>query len=101
MCQQSKRFGKLKQAEVVHHVFPRELFPEYELELWNLISLTRAEHNKLHDRETDELTPEGIELLKRVARKNGIPVPDRYKGEANDGRGKGLARGVARFYGLV
>lgn len=78
----SKRFGKNREAEVVHHVFPREEFPEYAFEEWNLISVTRREHNSLHYRDTDELTEEGVELLRRIARKNNIPIPDRYLGKA-------------------
>ena len=42
MCQESKRFGKMRQAETVHHIWPREDFPEIELAPWNLISLTAA-----------------------------------------------------------
>ena len=79
MCQLSKRYGKIREANTVHHIFPREDFPEYQYELWNLISLTKEKHNELHDRATNQLTAEGIELLKRVARKNGIEVPLRYQ----------------------
>lgn len=78
-CQLSKRFGKIRQAEMVHHIFPRAEFPEYRYAAWNLISLTQAMHNKLHDRNTDELTEEGIKLLRRTAIKNGIPIPLRYR----------------------
>lgn len=75
-CQLSKRYGKLKQADTVHHVFPREFFPEWQLCGWNLISVCREEHNKLHDRETDKLTAYGMELLKRIAQKNNIQNVD-------------------------
>ena len=79
MCQLSKRYGKMVQANTVHHIFPRELFPEYQYELWNLISLSAEKHNELHDRSTNELTEQGVELLKRTARRNGIDVPLRYQ----------------------
>ena len=59
---------------MVHHIFPREQFPEYQWELWNLISLTNEMHNKLHDRVTNNLTAEGMKLLVRTAKKNGIGV---------------------------
>lgn len=78
-CQISKRYGKFKQAELVHHIFPVDEFPEYAYADWNLISLTRTEHNKLHDRDTDELTEAGRQLLIRTARKNNILIPDKYK----------------------
>ena len=64
---------------MVHHIFPRDEFPEYTWEPWNLISLSQEQHNTLHDRTTGQLTPAGVELLKRTARRNGIPVPLRYQ----------------------
>ena len=65
-CQLSKRYGKAAQAEVVHHIYPVEDYPEYAYCLWNLISLTRAEHNKLHDRKTNILTEKGKSLMRRT-----------------------------------
>lgn len=77
-CQLAKRYGKTIPAELVHHVFPADEFPEYFWEPWNLVALSRAQHNKVHDRVTNELTREGAALLRRVARKNNIDVPERY-----------------------
>ena len=77
-CQVSKRYGKLLQAEIVHHIFPREEFPQYEYCDWNLTSVTKKVHNLLHDRETNELTEKGRELLIRTARRNGIEIPPKY-----------------------
>lgn len=74
-----KRYGKLVQAEIVHHIFPVEEYPEFAYEDWNLTSVSVSTHNKLHDRITNELTEAGIELLRRTARKNNIEVPDKYK----------------------
>ena len=74
----ARRFGKLIPAEIVHHIFPRTEFPEYAFEDWNLISITMSEHNRLHDRGSDALTEEGAELLRRVARQNNIPIPEKY-----------------------
>ena len=68
-CQMSKRYGKNVPAEMVHHIFPREDYPEYEWCAWNLISLSNAEHNKLHDMETNALTRRGMDLLDRTKRK--------------------------------
>ena len=79
MCQISKRYGLFRQAEVVHHIFPLNEYPEYALCDWNLISITRKKHNELHDRDTDELTETGRELLIRTARKNGIEIPEKYQ----------------------
>lgn len=77
-CQESKRYGKTIKADLVHHIFPREEYPEYAWEDWNLISLCEAEHNKLHDRKTNNLTNAGKELLRRTARKHGKEIPSKY-----------------------
>ena len=79
MCQVSKRYGKRVQADTVHHVFPRDEFPEYQWELWNLISLAGDVHDTMHDRMSGALTDKGAELLRRVARKNNLDVPLRYR----------------------
>lgn len=73
-----RRYGIFRSAEVVHHVIPRETHPEYQYELWNLVSLTRATHNKMHDRSTDELTDEGLKLMERICRKYGKEIPPEY-----------------------
>ena len=80
MCQLSKRYGKLVQADTVHHIFPIELFPEYAWCDWNLVSLSKKQHNACHDRDTHELSQIGVDLLKRTARKQGIEFPERYRG---------------------
>lgn len=77
-CQLSARYGKRRQADTVHHIFPLRDFPEYAFESWNLISLSKEVHNTLHDRETDELTDEGIRLLERTALKYGVTIPPGY-----------------------
>ena len=80
MCQESRRYGVMAQADTVHHVFPRELYPEYQYALWNLVSLTGAVHDEMHDRVTGDLTAKGRELLRRVARRNNVDIPARYRG---------------------
>ena len=65
-CQLSKRYGKQVPAELVHHIYPVDEYPEYAYCLWNLISLSRAVHNTLHDRNTDKLTAEGVALMRRT-----------------------------------
>ena len=65
-CQLSKRFGKAVPADLVHHIYPVDEFPEYAFAPWNLISVSRAAHNKLHDRDSDKLTAEGVALMRRT-----------------------------------
>lgn len=72
------RYGKMRNAEIVHHIFPVEDFPQYQYCLWNLISVSKATHMMLHDRVNNELTDIGIEILVRTARKNNIEVPYAY-----------------------
>lgn len=76
---EAKRYGVVKQAEIVHHIFPKNDFPEYAFEPWNLISLSRKTHNTLHDRDSDELTEKGIDLLRRTCRKRNMPIPEKYQ----------------------
>lgn len=71
-CQLSKRYGKNVPAEVVHHIYPVDEYPEYAYCLWNLISLSRKMHNTLHDRGNDALTAEGVALMRRT-RAGDIP----------------------------
>ena len=66
MCQLSKRYGKSVPAEVVHHIYPADEYPEYAYCLWNLISLSRAAHNKVHDHNNVELTDLGRMLMRKV-----------------------------------
>ena len=80
ICQESRRFGKNVPADTVHHVFPRELFPEYQYSMWNLVSLAGAVHDEMHDRVTGDLTEKGKDLLRRTARRHGVEVPARYRG---------------------
>lgn len=73
MCQEAKRYGKLLQASTVHHIFPRDKYPQYQWEPWNLISLSARNHDEMHDRNTGELTAKGRALLYRTAKTRGVP----------------------------
>lgn len=69
ICQYNKRYGRLVQANTVHHIFPAEQYPEYQYCEWNLISLSAEAHNIMHDRDSHELTDEGLKLQERLKRK--------------------------------
>lgn len=75
VCQYFKRFGKSRPAQVVHHIFPREDFPQYALAAWNLISLSGEAHRMMHNPD-GSLSEIGLELLRRTARKRGIVLDD-------------------------
>ena len=68
------REGKRRNATTVHHALPRERYPEYELCLWNLVSMTDETHEDLHDRRWGTLTREGELLMQEVADKNGVKL---------------------------
>ena len=78
-CQLAKQEGLRVEADTVHHIFPREDYPEYQWCEWNLISLNSSVHDSLHYRQNNELTQEGIDLLIRTARKYNIPIPGKYE----------------------
>ena len=59
MCREAARYGKAVPAETVHHIYPAEEFPEYAYCAWNLISLSAAAHNEMHDRVTNEISEKG------------------------------------------
>ena len=65
--QEAKRYGKRMEAQVVHHIFPREYFPQYAFDEWNLISLSQQKHEAMHDRLTGKLTPLGESWRRRVS----------------------------------
>ena len=65
LCQESKRYGKTVQANTVHHIYPVEQYPELAYTDWNLISLSEANHNKMHDRMTGEITELGKQWQER------------------------------------
>lgn len=72
MCQRCKENGLMREAEQVHHIFPREQYHEYEYCRWNLISLCNKCHNEMHNRFNGELSQIGLRLLKATALINNI-----------------------------
>ena len=65
-CQWAKRYGRREQATTAHHIWPAEDFPEYAWCEWNLIALSQASHNAMHDRTTGRLTEVGESLRRRT-----------------------------------
>lgn len=54
-------------GETVHHIFPVDEYPEYRLCSWNLITVSEATHNKLHNRADNKLTELGLKLLRKTS----------------------------------
>ena len=68
-CREAIRYGRIEEATHVHHIWPAEDYPEYAYCLWNLICLTKSNHDAMHDRITRKLTTLG------TAWKNRTPPP--------------------------
>jgi adenylate kinase family enzyme len=68
------RSGRVVPADTVHHIFPREKYPEYQWKRWNLIAISRATHERLHNRFGEDLSDIGWSLLLETAINQGIPV---------------------------
>lgn len=60
------RYGRTLPGEIVHHIYPVRDYPQYAYEDWNLISVSRSTHHRLHRSEDDSLTDEGIALMRRT-----------------------------------
>lgn len=65
-CREAARYGNQVPAEVVHHIWPAEDYPEYAYCLWNLISLSASSHDAMHDRKTRKLTALGLAWKNRT-----------------------------------
>lgn len=65
-CRESARYGRMVEASTVHHIWPAEDYPEYAWCEWNLVSLSSAMHNAMHDRETGKLTELGEAWRRRT-----------------------------------
>ena len=66
-CRECARYGRRVEAERAHHVWPAEEYPEYAWCAWNLLSLCKGCHDKMHDRNTRELTALGLYWLRRTS----------------------------------
>lgn len=65
-CQDAKRYGIMREATVVHHVWPVEQWPEFAWCDWNHLPLSAEAHDRMHDRTTGQLTPLGESWRRRV-----------------------------------
>lgn len=75
MDQVALRDGVKIEANTVHHILPREEYPQYAWEDWNLISVSQETHKKrLHEKYTGKLTKTGKALMYETAARQGIPL---------------------------
>lgn len=66
LCRECKRYGKTTAATTVHHVKQAHDYPELRFENKNLISLCSKCHDRMHDRNSKELTAKGMEWVNRL-----------------------------------
>lgn len=67
VCRECARYGKTTEAQTVHHIYPLDRYPKLALVSENLISLCYSCHDKMHDRNTGELTEAGKYWQSRAA----------------------------------
>ena len=67
------REGVSVEADTVHHIFPRDMYPEYQWERWNLIAISGRTHKLLHT-PIGGLSQAGQRLLEETAAAQGIPT---------------------------
>ena len=72
-CQEAARYGRIEYAEIVHHIWPAEDYPEYAYCEWNLVGLTAAAHDQMHDRLTRKLTALGESWRRRTIPPSSSP----------------------------
>lgn len=69
-----RRSGRSIPADTVHHIFPRDKYPQYQLKRWNLIAVSNDTHERLHNRGTGDLSALGYSLMEETAKKYRIPM---------------------------
>ena len=74
MCQCCKANNQMIQAQCVHHIFPRDTYPEYQFEPWNLMSLCNECHDEMHNHYTGDLSKKGMIFLRSIAAVKGIEI---------------------------
>lgn len=57
-------YGRTEPAQMVHHIYPAEQYPEYAWADWNLISVSYSTHKKLENHMTGGLTEMGKQLMR-------------------------------------
>lgn len=57
-------YGRTVAAQMVHHIYPAEEYPEYAYADWNLISVSYSTHKKLENHMTGGLTELGKQLMR-------------------------------------
>lgn len=76
-CGECKRYGKVVEANTVHHILPLQERPDLKLDNGNLISLCEECHERMHNKFNDTLSKLGEEWRERILRKHPELSPPR------------------------
>ena len=68
-CQECLRYGRTNNADTVHHIYEANKHEQLRYTTWNLISLCNLCHNKMHDRDNNDLTEQGKQW-QQITRRN-------------------------------
>lgn len=68
-CRECKRYGKVTEADTIHHVLLLTERPDLKLDNRNLISLCEECHERMHNKFDYKLSKLGIEWKDRIIRK--------------------------------
>ena len=84
-----RKEGRMVPADHVHHIFPKEKYPQDAYADWNLISVCRDTHmRRLHNPISGQLTKEGKQLMNETAVLNNIQVTEKILVIGFPGSGK-------------
>lgn len=83
-----KTTGRMIEANLVHHILPRDEYPQYAMEDWNLISLNKRTHSRIIHTIKGKLTNEGRKLMMETAFKQGIKLHEKILVIGKPGSGK-------------
>ena len=75
-CKECLRYGTTREAEMVHHIYPLEQYPQYILTDINLLSLCDSCHGKMHDRFNNTVTKLGMYWQQKIQLDLGIADTD-------------------------
>lgn len=83
-----RRYGRMVDATIVHHILPLEHYPELAYQDFNLMPVSKKTHMLLH-RQDGSLSKKGLEIAERTARQHNIDL-GRIESSGKNYRSKNL-----------
>lgn len=66
--------GQIQPGHIVHHILPKEQFPQYALADWNLMTVGTYTHRAVLHTKTGKLSKAGEALMRETAAMNGVEL---------------------------